>query len=79
LSNNFSNFISQVQQQRSPITITNESPVRKIEVLSEVLSPEQQKNLITTPVRKVAVLTPVKNENIITKIVSCFLQFYITE
>jgi hypothetical protein len=41
----------QVQQQRSPIITTNKSPVRKI----EVLSPKQQKSLITTtPVRKVA-------------------------
>jgi hypothetical protein len=57
--------ISQTEQQKSPTTTTNESPVRKIEVLSEFLSPEQQKSLITaTPVQKVAVLSPVKNENI---------------
>jgi hypothetical protein len=46
----------------------------------QVLSPEQQRILITaTPVRKVAVLSLVKNENIITKIGLCFLKFYITE
>jgi hypothetical protein len=57
MSNEFWSFISQVQQQRSPITTTNESSVRKIEVLSL----EQQRGLITTtPVRKVAVLSTVK-------------------
>jgi hypothetical protein len=51
----FEILILQVQQQRSPITTTNESTVRKIEVLSvlSVLSPEQQRSVITTtPVRK---------------------------
>jgi hypothetical protein len=52
------------------ITTINDSIARKIEVLSEFLSPEQQKSLITTtPVQKVAVLSPVKKFNIITKIV----------
>jgi hypothetical protein len=51
--------ISQMEQQKSLTTTTNESSVRKIEVLSEFLSPEQQRSLIiATPVQKVAVLSP---------------------
>jgi hypothetical protein len=62
--------ISQTEQQKSPTTTTNEFPVCKIDGISEFLSPEQQRSLITaTPVQKVAVLSPVKKENTITEIV----------